>query len=239
MKAYYKIGSNEILLDFERPVLINPSAVFKINNVISPLVSAGPNTDTFILTTQAFPSDLDDIWVSYTKNPLNPVLYLSGPVTDRIADSFEILALVTNRNSTVITDVTNTKVAPLVSDFVDAYGLTEAITITNPENALAKSPDEYKLIRALEDGEALFNSYVTNELSNSIVIAGKRRTILIFARYFLDSRCRRKVVTEDYENAIATLEAAQKPITEGSGYYDGSELAYSSQSCPEICGCNF
>jgi phage gp36-like protein len=241
MKAYIELNSNTLLLDFERPVLFNPNVVFKVNDQTA-VVGSGPTTDTLRVDGGLLAdSDLTDLWVSYEPDPLVPLLYLSGPASDRLVKAFEIPVLITNRTDTLATDVNNTNSSPLISDFIDAYGYQETVTITNPENALAQSPDEYRLIRALEDAEALYNSYLLNEAAanNAIVIAGKRRTILTFARYFLDSRCRRKVVTEDYNNAVLALELAADSVViqPGTDLYDGSELAYSSQTCCPQTNC--
>lgn len=242
MKAYYKLGSNQILLDFEKPIFQSGIAKFTINNSNNFIATTGPTTDSLFISCPVFTSDLDDIWLSYTKNSLAPnLLYTAG--NNPIVDSFSILVLVSTLGTQGTTSVLNTTLAPLISDFIDAYGLLETITITNPENSAATSPDEYKLIRALEDGEALYNSYITGDAAASKVsiTAGKRRTVLTFARYFLDSRCRRKNVTEDYEKAVLALEVASASIIipPNSDLYNGEELAYSSQSCLEFksCGC--
>ncbi len=243
MKAYYQLGSNQILLDFEKPIIQSGTALFKINGVDNFIAAPGPTTDSLLVSSPVFVSDLDDIWLSYTKDPLAPkLLYTTG--TSPTVDSFSTLVLVNNLGSQGTTSVLNTALAPLISDFIDAYGLLETITITNPENSAATSPDEYKLIRALEDGEALYNSYITGDAAASKVsiTAGKRRTVLTFARYFLDSRCRRKNVTEDYEKAVLALEVASASviIPPNSDLYTGEELAYSSKECflKSNCGCN-
>jgi phage gp36-like protein len=239
MRAYY--NANKITLDFQRPILFNPNITFSINSQAGFIPTPGQNTDTLEIAVSTF-NQLDDYYLSYIALPNQPFLYLSG--TDRLISSFEIPVLIGAINQEVI-NVANTTSSPWISDFIDAYGLTEAILITNPENSAALSPNEYKLLRAFEDAEALYNSYVSVEAAanNLIITAGKRRTILTFARYFLDSRCRRKVVTDDYNSAIKELENALNTVVlpPGTDLYDGSELAYASIiPCPtQTCGCGY
>lgn len=243
MKAYY--FQNKILLDFQRPILYNALVTFSINNTPGFIALPGPNSDTLEIAAGPY-TELDDIYISYTADLANPFLYLNGPANSRLISSFETLVTIQSSDP-VSGNVLNTTQTPLLADFINAYGLTEAILITNPEDSLASSPDEYRLLRALEDAEALYNSYVTVEAAanNLIITAGKRRTILTFARYFLDSRCRRKVVTDDYNKAILELENVLNAVVvpPGTDLYDGSEIAYGSQqlgcdSYFNYCGCH-
>jgi phage gp36-like protein len=241
MKAFYKVNNNQILLDFERPILQINLPNFLVNDTLQ-IASPGPTSDSLWVNCPSFPSLLDDIDLEFKTGTL---LYLTGPAADRIVKPF-LISVVLHSFNPETQAVANTLVIPSVGDFIEAFGYEEAVSITNPENALATSPNEYKLIRALEDAEALFNSYVANEpaAKNVIVFPGKRRAILNFARYFLDTRCRRQNVTDDYLRSIKELKifneaAVVVPVIDTTVYYNGDEIAYGSvtpcNSCSSEC----
>jgi phage gp36-like protein len=231
--ARYKVNDRFLLLDFERPIFqsgIPPN--FYING-IQTAASPGTSTDSLWIEVPSHGYD-DDLVLEYRPEAAAPLLYLSGPASDRIVPAFSRIVVI-EQISSEIQDSANTSLTPVLGDFIDAYGLEEAIMISNPDNALATSPDEYKFLRAFEDAQALWSTYLLAiDFANRAAInAGKRRTLLIFARYFLDSRCRRKNVTEDYERAIANL----TKVNETAGpvdptIYTGEDgVIYGSQTC--------
>lgn len=233
MKAFYKVTNNQILLDFEQPILQLALPNFLVNDTIQ-LSFPGPTTDTLWVNCPVFSSLLDDIVLEFTTGTL---LYLTGAAANRVVKPFTI-PVITHFFAPEIQTVANTNIIPSMGDFIDAFGYEEAVMITNPENALATSPNEYKIVRALEDGEALFNSYVFNEpaANNIIVYPGKRRAILNFARYFLDTRCRRKLVTDDYEKTVKELDVYSANLVPASdGFYNGDDIFYSGV---EVCCIN-
>jgi phage gp36-like protein len=233
MKAFYKINNNQILLDFERPILQVNLPSFLVNSTAQ-TAGPGPTTDTLWINCPVFPSEFDDIYVEFKTGTL---LYLTG--TDRILLPFTIPVVLHKFNPEVQT-VSNTNIVPSVGDYISAFGLQDAVMISNPENALATGPNEYVIARALEDGEALFNSYVLNApaANEVLVFPGKRRAILNFARYFLDTRCRRQLVIDDYEKSIKELKvfvesAVVVPVADNNVYYTGDEIYSSGETCKD------
>lgn len=239
--ARYKIGSEYILLDFPKPILAGVIPGFYVND-IPVTTEPGPTTDSLWLAVIPFSQSLDDIWVEYRPVITSPLLYLIGAPLDRVVNAFKKLVTIEQVNSEVF-NATNTGLLPILGDFIDAYGLQEAITISNPDNALAESPDEYKFVRAFEDANALYEQYLLaiDFANRSAITAGRRRTILIFARYFLDSRCRRKNVTADFERAVEDLtrvNLTDNTSTEPGLYINEDFVVYgSSTGCINTCPC--
>lgn len=95
-------------------------------------------------------------------------------------------------------------------DFVLAYGLKEAIQITNIDDADATEPNTVRLWMAIQDADALIDSYInqSTKAGKLLVSSNRRRTSLIIARYYLDTVRRREDVLKDYERAIKELDAA-------------------------------
>jgi len=95
-------------------------------------------------------------------------------------------------------------------DFVLAYGLKEAIQITNIDDADATQPNTDRLWMAIQDANALIDSYInqSTKAGKLLVSSNRRRTSLILARYYLDTVRRREDVLKDYERAIKELDAA-------------------------------
>jgi phage gp36-like protein len=95
-------------------------------------------------------------------------------------------------------------------DFILAYGLKEAIQITNIDDADAAQPNVVRLEMAIQDACALIDSYInqSTKAGKLLVSSNRRRTSLIIARYYLDTVRRREDILKDYERAIKELEAA-------------------------------
>ena len=114
-----------------------------------------------------------------------------------------------------------------VDDFVMAYGLKEAIQITNIDDADATQPNEVRLMMAIQDANALIDSYInqSTKAGKLLVSSNRRRTSLIIARYYLDTVRRREDVLKDYERCIKELEAA---TTYNMAVRPDSEMAINS-----------
>lgn len=95
-------------------------------------------------------------------------------------------------------------------DFVLAYGLREAIQISNIDDADAIQPNTDKIWMAIQDAAALIDNYIiqASRSGKLLISSNRRRTTLIVARYYLDSVRRREDVKEDYERAIKELDKA-------------------------------
>ena len=96
-------------------------------------------------------------------------------------------------------------------DFVLAYGLREAIQLTNIDDADATQPNTQKLWMAIEDACALIDNYILQATRSGklLISSSRRRTSLIIARYYLDTVRRREDVKKDYELAITELDKAR------------------------------
>lgn len=102
-------------------------------------------------------------------------------------------------------------------DFVLAYGLREAIQISNIDDADATQPNVEKIWMAIEDACALIDNYIAgaSRAGKILISSSRRRTSLIIARYYLDTVRRREDVKGDYERAIQELDKTRdlKDIT--------------------------
>ncbi len=117
--------------------------------------------------------------------------------------------------------------APLrasVDHFILAYGVQEAIQLSNIEDPSADSVNYARIRMAIEDAESLIDSYITQAPRAGVLLisSNRRRTSLVIARYYLDSVRRREDVTQDYERAIKELQAN---LTNNAAIVPPSELA--------------
>ena len=96
-------------------------------------------------------------------------------------------------------------------DFILAYGLKEAIQLSNIDDADAIQPNDIKIWMAIEDATALIDNYIeqAGRGGKLLISSNRRRTALIIARYYLDTVRRREDVKNDYERAITELDKAR------------------------------
>ena len=96
-------------------------------------------------------------------------------------------------------------------DFVLAYGLKEAIQISNLDDADATQPNNEKIWMAIEDAAALVDNYISQaqRAGKLLISSNRRRTTLIIARYYLDTVRRREDIKADYELCITELDKAR------------------------------
>lgn len=96
-------------------------------------------------------------------------------------------------------------------DFILAYGLKEAIQLSNIDDADAIQPNDIKIWMAIEDATALIDNYIeqAGRGGKLLISSNRRRTALIIARYYLDTVRRREDVKNDYERAIVELDKAR------------------------------
>lgn len=100
--------------------------------------------------------------------------------------------------------------SPTPDDFILAYGIKEAIQLSNLDNPSSNTVNTERIWFAIQDALALIDSYISQipRANKLIVSSSRRRVALIFARYYLDSVRRREDVTADYERAIKELDQA-------------------------------
>ena len=96
-------------------------------------------------------------------------------------------------------------------DFVLAYGLKEAIQLSNIDDANAIEPNTQKIWMAIQDACALIDNYIiqASRAGKLLISSSRRRTSLIIARYYLDTVRRREDVKSDYELAVTELDKAR------------------------------
>jgi phage gp36-like protein len=96
-------------------------------------------------------------------------------------------------------------------DFILAYGLREAIQISNLDDGDATQPNSDKIWMAIQDACALIDNYIVQASRGGrlLISSNRRRTALIIARYYLDSARRREDVKNDYERCITEMERAR------------------------------
>lgn len=106
-------------------------------------------------------------------------------------------------------------------DFIVAYGLKEAIQLTNIDDASANTVNVAKLRMAITDANALIDSYIeqSGKAGMVLITSNRRRTALIIARYYLDTVRRREDVKSDYESALKQMgaEMQMSAIRAGNG----------------------
>jgi phage gp36-like protein len=106
-------------------------------------------------------------------------------------------------------------------DFITAYGLKEAIQLTNIDNAAATSVNVAKLRMAIQDANSLIDSYIeqSGKAGQVLITSNRRRTALIIARYYLDTVRRREDVLRDFESCLKQIQAemAMTAIRAGNG----------------------
>jgi phage gp36-like protein len=100
-----------------------------------------------------------------------------------------------------------------------AYGLKEAVQLTNIDDASATTVNVAKLRLAIEDANALIDSYIeqSGKAGKLLITSSRRRTAMIIARYYLDTVRRREDVYKDYEVALKTLDAEMKMTAARAG----------------------
>lgn len=106
-------------------------------------------------------------------------------------------------------------------DFIIAFGLKEAIQLTNIDDASSTSVNVAKLRMAIEDANALIDSYIeqSGKAGKVLITSNRRRTALIIARYYLDTVRKRDDVKNDYTEALKQLDAERQmtAIRAGNG----------------------
>jgi len=106
-------------------------------------------------------------------------------------------------------------------DFITAYGLKEAIQLTNIDNASATTVNVAKLRMAIQDANSLIDSYIeqSGKAGQVLITSNRRRTALIIARYYLDTVRRREDVLRDFESCLKQIQAemAMTAIRAGNG----------------------
>ena len=95
-------------------------------------------------------------------------------------------------------------------DFILAYGLREAIQLSNIDDGDASQPNTDKIWMAIQDACALIDNYImqAGKAGKLLISSNRRRTALIIARYYLDSVRRREDVKGDYEQCLKELAQA-------------------------------
>jgi phage gp36-like protein len=106
-------------------------------------------------------------------------------------------------------------------DFILAFGIKEAIQLTNIDDAAAKSVNVAKLRMAIQDANSLIDSYIeqSGKAGQVLITSNRRRTALTVARYYLDTVRRRDDVRQDFENCLKQIQAemAMTAIRAGNG----------------------
>ena len=106
-------------------------------------------------------------------------------------------------------------------DFIVAYGLKEAVQLTNIDDGAATTVNVAKLRMAIQDANSLIDSYIeqSGKAGMVLITSNRRRTALIIARYYLDTVRRREDVRADYESALKQLSAEMQmtAIRAGNG----------------------
>ncbi len=109
-------------------------------------------------------------------------------------------------------------------DFVIAFGLKEAIQLTNIEDASATTVNIAKMRMAIEDANALIDSYIeqSGKAGRVLITSNRRRTALIIARYYLDTVRKRDDIKSDYVEALKQLDAEREMTAIRAGHGDSA-----------------
>lgn len=97
---------------------------------------------------------------------------------------------------------------PSVDDFIDYFGYSESIELTNLENPENDLVNEERLENAIATAYKFIISYdsLCQYPGKVAIRTAIKRLTLDISRYFLDSLHRREDVTTNYENCIKFLE---------------------------------
>ena len=109
-------------------------------------------------------------------------------------------------------------------DFILAYGLKEAIQLTNIDDASATSINAAKLRMAITDANSLIDSYIeqSGKAGQVLITSNRRRTALIIARYYLDTVRRRDDVRADFETCLKQIQAEMAMTAIRAGWGDSA-----------------
>lgn len=109
-------------------------------------------------------------------------------------------------------------------DFIVAFGLKEAIQLTNIDDGSANTVNVAKLHMAIEDANALIDSYIeqSGKAGKILITSNRRRTALIIARYYLDTVRKRDDVKQDYVEALKQLDAERQMTAVRAGWGDSA-----------------
>lgn len=106
-------------------------------------------------------------------------------------------------------------------DFILAFGLKEAIQLTNIDDAAATTVNVVKLRMAIQDANSLIDSYIeqSGKAGMVLITSNRRRTALTIARFYLDTVRRRDDVRQDYDLCLKQMQAemAMSAIRAGGG----------------------
>lgn len=109
-------------------------------------------------------------------------------------------------------------------DFIIAFGLKEAVQLTNIEDASATTVNIAKMRMAIEDANALIDSYIeqSGKAGKVLITSNRRRTALIIARYYLDTVRKRDDIKSDYVEALKQLDAERGMTAIRAGHGDSA-----------------
>ena len=109
-------------------------------------------------------------------------------------------------------------------DYILAYGLKEAIQVTNIDDAAATSVNVAKLRMAIQDANSLIDSYIeqSGKAGQVLITSNRRRTALIIARYYLDTVRRRDDVRLDFEGCLKQIQAEMAMTAARAGNGDSA-----------------
>lgn len=129
-----------------------------------------------------------------------------------------------NRSGVLTRDRKSDPRSASVDDFVLAYGLKEAIQLTNIDDASATSVNSAKMQMAIDDANALIDSYIeqSGKAGKVLITSNRRRTALIIARYYLDTVRRREDVYKDYVECLKQLDAERQMTAIRAGHGDSA-----------------
>jgi phage gp36-like protein len=181
-------------------------------------------------------SPWDEVFVSY-EPPLDLQVCMRGPVPPGSNDIVKKRNAVRlgqtiggygfpyqNRSGTLTKDRKSDPRSASPDDFILAYGLKEAIQLTNIDDASATSVDIAKMRMAIEDANALIDSYIeqSGKAGRVLITSNRRRTALIIARYYLDTVRRREDVYKDYVECLKQLDAERQMTAIRAGHGDSA-----------------
>lgn len=227
-----------------------PVASFTVNYGQFGVESAEYSSSTIItLTTDTDLSPLDGLFLTY-EPPLNLDLCLRGPIPAESDDTVKKRNAVRSfyrvpvRNALTPDESTNgtrnnSNLGETIGgygfpfqnrssnpknaspdDFILAYGMKEAVQLTNIDDASATSVNVAKLAMAIEDANALIDSYIeqSGKAGKVLITSNRRRTALILARYYLDTVRRREDIYKDYTEALKQLDAERQMTAIRAGH---------------------
>ena len=205
-----------VILYFDSPLDSNisvPLSSFTVNYGQFGVETLVYSSDTMIsLGLDSALSPWDEVFVSY-EPPLDLSQCLRSPIPPGSGD------VIKKRNA-----VRAFYRIPIRNSLAPDEGADGSHVKSNIEDASATTVNVAKMRMAIEDANALIDSYIeqSGKAGKVLITSNRRRTALIIARYYLDTVRKRDDIKSDYVEALKQLDAERGMTAIRAGHGDSA-----------------